>query len=137
MLPAQPLGEVFIDTNKLAKAKRKRSWPNVYSRKHRSGQAGYIVELGLVNGKRERHSFKTKAEVDTLVELKKTERQNQGVAALAPPQEIKVDAAKAGELLTPHGVSLQEAAKDELRYVIACRIRIGAPNDRLILPPRS
>ena len=29
----------------------KRLWPNVYSRTHRSGQVGYMVDLGLINGK--------------------------------------------------------------------------------------
>jgi hypothetical protein len=87
-----------MSTDTAAKAKRKRSWPNVYSCKHRSGQVGYIVDLGLINGKRERHSFKTKTEADTFAELKRTERQNQGAAALALPQFIKVDAAKASAI---------------------------------------
>jgi hypothetical protein len=108
-------------TDKLAKAKRKRSWPNLYSRKHRSGQVGYIVDLSLINGKRERHSFNTKAEAETFAELKRAERQNQGVAALALPQEIKLGAAKASALLSPHGVSLQQAAKYYVRHVIAYR----------------
>jgi hypothetical protein len=71
----------------------------------------YMVDLGLINGRRERHSFKTRAEADTFAELKNTERQNQGVVGLALSQEIKVDAAKASELLKPRGVTLQEAAK--------------------------
>src|ERR1035441_10105544 len=106
---------------KKSNSKRKRSWPNVYTRVHRSGQVGYVVDLGLINGKRERHSFKTKAEADTFAELKKTERQNQGTAALALPQAIKVDAAKASTLLIPHNVSLEEAAKYYLKHVIAYR----------------
>ena len=93
----------------------------MYSRKHRSGQATYVVDLGLINGKRERYSFKTKAEADPFAELKKTERQNQGTAALALPQAVKLDAAKASEILTPHSVSLQEAARYYVRHVIAYR----------------
>ena len=31
-------------TKTVVKAKRKRSWPNVYNRKHRSGQVGYAVD---------------------------------------------------------------------------------------------
>jgi hypothetical protein len=30
---------------KAAKAKRKRSWPNVYTRVHGGGQASYVVEM--------------------------------------------------------------------------------------------
>src|ERR1035441_6482402 len=82
---------------------------------------GRTRPIGLINGKRERPSFKTKAEADTFAELKKTERQNQGTAALALPQAIKVDAAKASTLLTPHNVSLEEAAKYYLKHVIAYR----------------
>lgn len=104
---------------KAAKARRKRSWPNVYTRVHGSGQVSYVVDIGLINGKRERHSFKTKAEAGTFAELKRTERQNQGTAALAMPQAIKVDAAKASVLLIPHNVSLEEAAKYYLKHVTA------------------
>lgn len=64
-------------------------WPHVYSRQRRSGQARYVVDIGLINGKRERPSFMTKAEAGTFAELKRTERQNQGTAALALPQAIK------------------------------------------------
>lgn len=80
----------------------------MYSRKHLSGQVSYVVDIGLINGKRERHSFKTKSEAGTFAELKRTERQNQGVAALSLPQAIKVDAAKASALLTTHNVSLRK-----------------------------
>jgi integrase len=75
----------------------------------------------LINGKRERHSFKTKEDAGTFAEQKKIERTNQGTAALALPHEIKVDASKASKLLNPHSVSLEDAAKYYLKHVIACR----------------
>ncbi len=84
---------------KAATAKRKRSWPNVYTRVHGSGQASYVVDIGLINGKRVRHSFKSKTEVGTFDELKQTERQNQGTGVLPMPQAIKVDASG---LILPH-----------------------------------
>ena len=68
---------------------------------------------------RERHSFKTKSDADVFAELKRTERQNQGTAALTLPHEIKVDAAKASALLRPYNVSLEEAAKYYLKHVVA------------------
>jgi integrase len=120
---------------KPTKVKRKRKfWPNVYPRQNRSGSVGYIVDLGLINGNRERHSFKTKGEADTFAELKKTERLNQGVAALALPQEVKVDAAKATALLAPHHVSLEEAAKYFIKHVVAFRTapKIGEIVDQMI-----
>ena|ERR1017187_7635000 len=104
---------------KVTKAKRKRSWPNVYTRVHRSGQVSYVVDLGLINGKRERYSFKAKDEAGTFAEQTRIERTNQGAAALALPYEIKVDAVKAHSLLAAHSVSLQEAARYYLKHVIA------------------
>ena len=106
---------------KTAKARRKRSWPNVYTRIHRSGQASYVVDLGLINGKRERYSFRAKVEADTFAEQKRIESTNQGTAALALPYEIKMDAVKAHALPTAHAVSLQEAARYYLKHVITCR----------------
>ena len=53
----------------------------MYSRKHRSGQVGYIVRIGLINDKRERHSFKTKDEANIFAELKRAERQNHSCVA--------------------------------------------------------
>ena len=66
----------------MAQKSKKRQWPNVYSRTHSGGQASYVVDLGLVNGKRERHAFKDKVSADTFAEQKKVERQNEGTAAL-------------------------------------------------------
>ncbi len=106
---------------KVSKHKRRRSWPNIYRRRHRSAHIGFIVDLGLINDKCERHSFKTKAEADTFAELKKAERQNQGVAALALSHAVKVDASKANAVLSPHDVSLEEAAKYYVRDLIAYR----------------
>ncbi len=75
---------------KSGKSSRKRSWPHVYTRSHPTGQTSFVVDLGLINGKRERHSFKTKTDADTFAEQKKTEKANQGAAALAIPYETKV-----------------------------------------------
>jgi hypothetical protein len=96
-------------------------WPNVYSRVHRSGETGFIVDLGLINGKRERHSFKTKGEADTFAEAKRTERLNEGTAALGLSQDARQDAAKALEILTPHGITLLQSAEYYSRHVLAYR----------------
>jgi len=80
-----------------------------------------MVDLGEINGKRERYSFKTREEADTFAELKKAEKQNQGVAALALSHAVKVDAAKAHAILGPHNVTQEEAAKYYFKHVIAYR----------------
>ncbi len=100
-------------------SRTKHTWPKIRARTHRSGNSGYLVDLGKINGKRERHSFKTKAEANTFAELKRVERANQGTAALSIPQELRVDANKAWQLLSPHDVSLERAARYYLEHVIA------------------
>ncbi len=107
-------------TNTRRKQKRWQ-WPNIYSRVHRSGETGFIVDLGLINGKRERHSFKTKGEADTFAEAKRTERLNEGTAALGLSQDARQDAAKALETLTPHGITLLQSAEYYSRHVLAYR----------------
>ncbi len=101
--------------------RKKRQWPNVYSRVHRSGEVGFIVDLGLINGKRLRHSFTTKGEADGFAEAKRIERQNEGTAALGLSQNTRQDAAKAFAILAPHGVSLLKAAEYYSQHVLAYR----------------
>lgn len=101
--------------------RRRRTWPNVYSRLHRSGEKGFVVDLGLIDGKRARYSFTSKVEADAFAEAKRIERQNEGTAALALPLEVRQDAAKAYALLAPSGVSLVQAAEYYRQHVLAFR----------------
>ncbi|HEY0457474.1 MAG TPA: phage integrase SAM-like domain-containing protein, partial [Verrucomicrobiae bacterium] len=107
-----------MNENKRKKA-NKRHWPNVYTRIHRSGQVSYVVDLGLVNDKRERHSFKTKGQAETFAEQKQTQRRNEGLAGLALSSDIRNDAAKAAAILSPHGISLLDAANYYTKHVLA------------------
>jgi hypothetical protein len=77
------------------------------------------VDLGLIAGKRERHSFKTKEEAGSFAEIKRSEKVNEGVEALSLPQEVRVQAAKATNLLKDHGVSLLDVTQYYLDHVIA------------------
>ncbi|MDB6108302.1 MAG: hypothetical protein JWR69_52 [Pedosphaera sp.] len=103
----------------MARKSKKRQWPNVYKRTHRGGEVSFVVDLGLVNHKRERHAFKDKESAATFAEQKQAERKNEGTAALALSQETRADAAKAEKLLKPHGVTLEEAAQYYAKHVIA------------------
>jgi integrase len=105
--------------HKLCVVSMKSTWPKIHTRSHRSGNTGYIVDLGKIDGKRERHSFKTKGEAQTFAELKRIQRENEGIAGLSLSQDIRVDAAKASDLLSPHAISLERAAKYYLDHVIA------------------
>jgi integrase len=106
-----------MQSKHLSKSKP-RQWPNVYSRTQRGGQVSYVVDLGLVNGKRERHSFKTKGEADSYAELKRTERKNQGARAVMLPVSTRQDALKAEAILKKHGVSMTVAAQYYFDHVI-------------------
>jgi len=101
------------------KQRKKHQWPKVYSRQQLSGNVSYVVDLGLINGKRERFSFKTKTEAVTFAEQKRIERINEGTAALALPLDVRMDAAKAHAILSPHSVSLLDAAKYYQKHVLA------------------
>lgn len=105
----------------MLRRRKKRQWPNVYSRIHRSGETGFIVDLGLINGKRARYSFRTREEAETFAESKRVERQNEGTAALGLSQETRQDAAKAAAILLPAGVSLLQAAEYYQQHVLAYR----------------
>jgi integrase len=103
------------------KTRKKRQWPNVYSRRHRSDETGFVVDVGLVNGKRDRHSFKTKEDADSFSALKRTERLNEGTAALGLSQSARMDASKALEILAPHDVTLLQSAEYYAKHVLAYR----------------
>lgn len=116
------------------KTRKKRQWPNIYSRRHRSGEIGFVVDVGLVNGKRERHSFTTKEDAESFAALKRTERLNEGTAALGLSQSARMDASKALAILAPHDVTLLQAAEYYSKHVLAYRNAPLIPEvvDRLI-----
>ena len=103
-----------------AKATRRKTsrWPKVYKRIHRSGETGYVVDLGIIAGKRQRRSFTSKVEAETFADMARVKKQNEGVAAFVMSEQVRVDATKAATLLAPSGVSLVAAAQYYLDHVI-------------------
>src|SRR5436190_10419056 len=100
-------------------------WPKVYTRTYPSGQVAYIVDLGFVNGKRERHTEDSLEEARTYAEQARIKRNNEGLAAFSLSSHIQRDAHQAHEKLKPHGVTLTMAADHYLKHVIAFK---NAPN---------
>jgi hypothetical protein len=90
--------------------KKRTSWPNIYSRTHRTGSKSWVVDLGEINGKRDRQSFKTKEEANTFAEQARIKKQNEGLAAFSLPLDIKTDAFRASELLKETGQTLHQVA---------------------------
>jgi integrase len=98
---------------------KKRQWPPIYTVTHRSGQRSYQVDLGMVEGKRKRENFATKTAAETYAEQCRVARVNEGAAAFSLPMDIRLDAAKAMEILAPHGVTIFETAKYYRKHVLA------------------
>lgn len=103
------------------KTTAKRQWPNTYTRRHRGGQVSYVVDLGIISGKRERHSFKTREDANTFAELKRAEKKNEGTAALALSHGTRLEALKAEKILKPYNATLSEAANYYVKHVLAYR----------------
>ena len=103
----------------MSKTKRAKQWPPIYRAKNRSGQFSFQVDLGQVDGKRKRMTYPTKPEAETAAEAFRIERENNGAAALSLPDEVRLDAAKAQRILSPHGVSIFEAARHYEKHVLA------------------
>ncbi len=102
-----------------SKTNNRSKWPRINIAKHRSGQVSYQVDLGIVDGKRKRVNFATKIEAQTFQEQSRIARANEGMTAFALPQQIRLDAAKAHDILAPHNVSILEAAKYYEKHVLA------------------
>ena len=79
------------------KPKAKRSkWPQVTRRKNAGGTISFCVDMGRVNGKRERKFFKTRAEADTYAEQQRTARENMGTAAFSIDDALRHDVVAPG-----------------------------------------
>jgi len=103
----------------MSKPKKAKQWPPIYPAKHRSGQISYQVDVGMVEGKRKRVNFATKQEAQTYAEDCRIARANEGMAAFALPMDVRLDAAKANQILAPHKVTILEAAKHYQKHVLA------------------
>ncbi len=101
----------------MSKPKRAKQWPPIYTQTNRSGQLTYYVDLRAVAGGRP--GFPTLAQAQTLAEQARIQRDNEGNAAFALPMDVKLDAAKANQILAAHGVTILEAAKYYERHVLA------------------
>src|SRR5687768_16476070 len=91
------------------KASTDSKWPKVYTRTYPSGQVAYIVDLGFINGKRERHTKDTLEDARTYAEQARIKRNNEGLAAFTLSSHVQRDAQQAYEILKPHGVDLTTA----------------------------
>ena len=99
------------------KPKPAKLWPAIYSQKNRSGQCTFYVDLRAVNGGRP--GFPTMPQAQTCAEQARIQRNNEGNAAFGLPLDIRLDAAKANQILAAHGITIFEAAKYYEKHVLA------------------
>ncbi len=104
-----------------SRARRKVSWPRIYRRIHRSGQAGFTVDLGLVNGKRDRRTFPTKQAAETFATQARVAKENEGTAAFSLSADSRVEAAKCLGKLRPWNATLTEAVDHYVEHVLKYR----------------
>lgn len=102
----------------MSKTKKPKRLP-IYKVRYPNGQVAYQVDKGWLNGKRQRKNFKTREEAVIAAEQLHLERQNEGLKVYALPQDTKLDAAKAHEVLAPYGITLFEAAEHYKNHVLA------------------
>lgn len=102
-----------------SKKPKRKLWPPVRERIGWNGKKAYLVDLGKLNGKRVRYSFSTKDEADTCAQQERIKRTNEGMAAFSLPANVRAEAAKCQEKLSPHGVSLTAVTDYYLKHVIA------------------
>jgi len=104
---------------KMIKNSKRLKWPPIYKVTHRSGQVSFQVDLGFIEGKRKRVNFATQTDAQTFADQSRVARANEGTAAFALPQHVRLDAAKAHQKLSPHNITILEAAKYYEDHVLA------------------
>jgi len=98
-------------------SKRPKQWPSIYQQPNRSGQLTYYVDLRAVGGGRPGYS--TEKEAQTRAEQARIQRGNEGVAAFSLPDYVRVDATRAYQILSPHSITIFEAARYYDKHVLA------------------
>lgn len=98
--------------------KPKQSWPPIVRRKYPSGQVGYQIAV-MIQGKRIRETFKTEEAAQTRAEQLRTAHANEGAAAFNLSVDVRHEAAKAAEKLTPFNATITEAVDYYVDHVLA------------------
>jgi site-specific recombinase XerD len=98
------------------RASRGAGRPKISKRVNRSGSISWCVDLGTVNGVRQRQFFKSKQEAENKADLLKIARTNLGAAAFALTDKQRVDATEALGLLAPVNATLVQACRYYLKH---------------------
>src|ERR1039457_2087839 len=92
-------------------------WPRIRRRKNwHAGTIGFLVDPGMINGKRERRQFSTLQEAETYAQQLRTSFQNEGLVGLSIPLEVRLEAARCQNKLAEVGASITEATSYFLKH---------------------
>ena len=91
--------------------RKKSGWPIIKKRVYTTGNVAWIVDCGMVDGKRPRFTYDTKREAETKAEQLRIERENDGNAIFTLSARDQTDAGRALSILAPFNVSLSVAAE--------------------------
>jgi integrase len=92
-------------------ARKKANWPIIKKRVYPTGNVAWVVDCGMVDGKRPRFTYGTKGQAETKAEQLRIERENDGNAIFTLSTRDQTDAGRALSILAPFNVSLSVAAE--------------------------
>lgn len=101
--------------------RKKQPWPPIRKRKGWDGKVNWLVDLGIINGKRVRKSFSTKTEADDYAQEERVKRNQEGLAAYEVTADIRIEAGKCVQKLKPYNASLTEAVDFYVKHFLAYR----------------
>jgi integrase len=97
-----------------------KQWPPIHVRHYGSGKTGWLVAC-QVDGKRIRETFPTKGEAETRAAQIRQQVENEGHAAFSLATEIRTEAVRAVEKLSPHNSTITEAVDHYVEHVLKYR----------------
>ena len=91
--------------------RKKADWPIIKKRVYPTGNLAWVVDCGMVDGKRPRFTYDKKGEAETKAEQLRIEREKDGNAIFTLSAHDQTDAGRALSILAPFNVSLSVAAE--------------------------
>src|ERR1017187_5133830 len=110
------------------------NWPRTRRRKNwHTGSIGFLVDPGMINGRRDRRQFSTLQEAEAYAQQLRTAFQNEGLVGLSIPLEVRLEAARCQNKLAEVGASITEATSYFLKHRANYKppLLIGKMFDRL------
>ncbi len=101
--------------------RRSKNWPPITERRYPSGEVGFVVNVGMVNGKRIRPVFRTRGEAEERAKRCRAENAKEGELAFALPVKLRLEAADCVDKLAEYGASLTEATNFYVTHVLEHR----------------